>query len=857
MAENDILIKLKLLDEFSAELKKAQAAISDTAKKTQDAGRGMSTSIGGATTSVAGLAKSMLAAGGPILALVVGLNELRRAAVAVATEALEAERVQNKLNVALQNAGAFTPAAVAGIDAFANALLRATGQDDELTKSLVAQAVTMGASVEQSKRLVTVATDLAVITGSTESAMQMLIRAMDGDVSALKRFGIEVSDAEVKTGNFEAVFSRLEQKVRGQGVAAVNTLGGQFGLLKEQLLNLSGSVTSVAMPALTSWVKGINDAIAAHHRMTAAVSELADVELRSEMMRLQRQKAQAGTLGHFDTDMVMVESRIAAVQEQLNANAGARRDARLAGGAADTGAFGANAKSIAAAVEAEEKAAKTQAEARKKATEEYAKLLDSQYKTGTQAIEENTQALRDNFFVWKQANDEQMKTDRERQNQAYDRQYESGMAEIAANVELQRNYWNNVIKEETDAREQYNNDLDQQYQNGLEQIERETEERRLYLADWTESGRKSIEAGEKADMVKVQAAYAYAQVMIGLAKSIASGDMTGAAGGVGTMMMMYGAGSGNAGLFAAGASLATLSQLGGDGTSNTAGGRGKSDLAKVFEQAGVKTSQGIGKEDDAYRKGNVGNSGDAFRLFAEALVGQDKAGEGAEMVAGYFDALAEKTGRLSLTTGEQNDAMGDLLAMTKGLTAAEGEYQAAMMRLRSMDEMSAEQFNATLESLKDSDAAMKERQRLEEKFTEDLKTYLEAEKGSKEEFQAKVELGGDRTLLIEQMKKDRADAESWEKEMLEQGITPADTAALTDGVDGTNLWLEQIYNVLAKANGGGYTTTPDVTSPFGNVGGAGGSGRSVINVTGVVGDPTDVIRAINKAQRKARRRRVA
>jgi hypothetical protein len=111
---------------------------------------------------------------GLVLGAVAGyasLEAIKRGLDFTVHSAAEAEVAMAKLGVALENAG--YGGAAEGVDRWSTALLHAKGVDDELSKTLIAQALTMG-DRRAGRRPRILAADMSVVMGSTQAAADAL-----------------------------------------------------------------------------------------------------------------------------------------------------------------------------------------------------------------------------------------------------------------------------------------------------------------------------------------------------------------------------------------------------------------------------------------------------------------------------------------------------------------------------------------------------------------------------------------------------------------------------------------------------------------------------------------------------------
>ena len=108
-------------------------------------------------------------------------------------------------------------------------------------------------------RATRVMADLTAKTGATTQAIANLIgKAAMGDVGALKRYGITMSEASLKTKDFELILNDIEQQVGGTNKAMGDTASGgiiqfsnAFGDVKEKI----GQVVSIA---ISPWMRQLS-----------------------------------------------------------------------------------------------------------------------------------------------------------------------------------------------------------------------------------------------------------------------------------------------------------------------------------------------------------------------------------------------------------------------------------------------------------------------------------------------------------------------------------------------------------------------------------------------------------------------
>ena len=146
-----------------------------------------------------------------------------------------------RLSQALDNVG--QAMSLDGVESFIDGMARATGvADDQLRPAMVTLVNATGDAAE-AQRLMSLALDVSAGSGRDLSSVTMaLSKAANGQTTALRRLGVPLSDAAVKSGDLRAVTAELNDVFGGQAARAANTyegrikrLGVAFGELQESL----------------------------------------------------------------------------------------------------------------------------------------------------------------------------------------------------------------------------------------------------------------------------------------------------------------------------------------------------------------------------------------------------------------------------------------------------------------------------------------------------------------------------------------------------------------------------------------------------------------------------------------------
>lgn len=150
------------------------------------------------------------------------------------------ETAVKKLTTALQAQGRATPDVVDGYKAMASQFQRTTVFADEQINEMQALLVEVGdVAPAQMEKALTAATDLSAGLGiDLTNATTLVGKAFAGETGTLKRYGIVIDEAKLKTEGASAVLDAIQAKFGGQAQAEVETYAGKV----KQLANAWGEV---------------------------------------------------------------------------------------------------------------------------------------------------------------------------------------------------------------------------------------------------------------------------------------------------------------------------------------------------------------------------------------------------------------------------------------------------------------------------------------------------------------------------------------------------------------------------------------------------------------------------------------
>lgn len=200
------------------------------------------------------------------------LEKMREFGSEAVKEAAQSQAAWEDLQVSIENTGASFVDMKDDIREMADALRDATGKDDDQFVQTLARLVTLTGDTTASMNNMALTANVAAkfFRGDLEPATQLVAKAMNGNVLALKRLGITAKDGQ------EAL-DILSQRSMGAAEARMHTFAGQTESLETAWKDLlkalgfavieSGGATSAldvlraAVKTLTEWVERNKDEI--------------------------------------------------------------------------------------------------------------------------------------------------------------------------------------------------------------------------------------------------------------------------------------------------------------------------------------------------------------------------------------------------------------------------------------------------------------------------------------------------------------------------------------------------------------------------------------------------------------------
>jgi hypothetical protein len=179
----------------------------------------------------------------------------------------EAEAATKRLSGAIELAGTFTAGATERLSDFATGLMKTTGVSDELIRNLMAQAIAMGRTEEEAKKLASAAVDIAargiLPLDAAFEALQVTYEGLSPRSKELRAITGDLTEAQLRAG---VAVDRVAEAVKGAGAEMRNTTEGSAKNFKNSMDELGESFGAVIAPAfnkLINTIAGLADSFAA------------------------------------------------------------------------------------------------------------------------------------------------------------------------------------------------------------------------------------------------------------------------------------------------------------------------------------------------------------------------------------------------------------------------------------------------------------------------------------------------------------------------------------------------------------------------------------------------------------------
>jgi len=174
--------------------------------------------------------------------------------------AIEDEKAQTQLALALENATGATNAQIAATEQSILKMSLATGVADDDLRPALGRLVRSTGDITKAQDLLTTALDISTATGKPlETVANALGKAYDGNTAALGKLGIGLSAAELKTMNFTQVQGRLSDLFGGAAARNADTYAGRIARMEVAFNEAKETIGFALLPILEKVMTFINN----------------------------------------------------------------------------------------------------------------------------------------------------------------------------------------------------------------------------------------------------------------------------------------------------------------------------------------------------------------------------------------------------------------------------------------------------------------------------------------------------------------------------------------------------------------------------------------------------------------------
>jgi hypothetical protein len=174
--------------------------------------------------------------------------------------AIEDEKAQTQLALALENATGATKAQIAATEDSILQMSLATGVADDQLRPALGRLVRSTGDTEKAQQLLAQALDISAATGKPlETVAAALSKGFDGNTAALGKLGIGLSAAELKTMKFTDVQDKLTELFGGAAARNAETYSGRIARLQVAFDEAKETIGFALLPIIEKLVGFINE----------------------------------------------------------------------------------------------------------------------------------------------------------------------------------------------------------------------------------------------------------------------------------------------------------------------------------------------------------------------------------------------------------------------------------------------------------------------------------------------------------------------------------------------------------------------------------------------------------------------
>jgi len=174
--------------------------------------------------------------------------------------AIEDEKAQLSLAQTLRNTVKATDAQIKATEEYIEKTALATGVADDQLRPSLDRLVRSTGDVTKAQKLQQLALDISAGTGKDLATVtEALGKAYDGNLGALKRIGVPLDDAIIKSKDFTKAQAVLADTFKGQSDIAANTFQGRMERVKIAIDEAKESIGAALLPILEKLLGFITD----------------------------------------------------------------------------------------------------------------------------------------------------------------------------------------------------------------------------------------------------------------------------------------------------------------------------------------------------------------------------------------------------------------------------------------------------------------------------------------------------------------------------------------------------------------------------------------------------------------------
>jgi hypothetical protein len=173
--------------------------------------------------------------------------------------AVEDEQSQKQLAIALKNTTNATDAQIKATEEYVSATQIRYGVSDVKLRESLGNLSRATGDVTQAQKLNNLALDISAATSRDLGAVSLaLAKSYDGNFGALKKLGIPLDEAIIKSKDFNLVQAELVKLFGGAAAANTETYAGQLAIVTERIGELKEGIGASLLPVIGRLLENIN-----------------------------------------------------------------------------------------------------------------------------------------------------------------------------------------------------------------------------------------------------------------------------------------------------------------------------------------------------------------------------------------------------------------------------------------------------------------------------------------------------------------------------------------------------------------------------------------------------------------------